>query len=261
MLKYEMRRAFGKFFWIAFLVGVVSGSGGFVSYLLDSEYLPAQSISCFDAWLYCVSVGEGSFYRAIYPIVICLPYIFTFYTDQNSTFIYFLLSRESYRDYLKNKCFSGCISPISLVLGVNIVWLIVAYILFPANKPITIFNLQMGGIYNWLYPNSPLVYIWIQIAFSILFSIAFFAVSGLLAFLSNKKWQTAVLPFAIYFLSIFLSQFFDEPFLNPVSYLIPYETSKLSISNILFGDMMLLLIGAGGIFFYYIKRKEEVLWI
>ena len=60
---------------------------------------------------------------------------------------------------------------------------------------------------------------------------------------------------------IFLSQFFDEPFLNPVSYLIPYETSKLSISNILFGDMMLLLIGAGGIFFYYIKRKEEVLWI
>ena len=66
MLKYEMRRAFGKFFWIAFLVGVVSGSGGFVSYLLDSEYLPAQSISCFDAWLYCVSVGEGSFYRAIY---------------------------------------------------------------------------------------------------------------------------------------------------------------------------------------------------
>lgn len=78
MLKYEMRRAFGKFFWIAFLVGVVSGSGGFVSYLLDSEYLPAQSISCFDAWLYCVSVGEGSFYRAIYPIVICLPYIFTF---------------------------------------------------------------------------------------------------------------------------------------------------------------------------------------
>ena len=114
---------------------------------------------------------------------------------------------------------------------------------------------------NWLYPNSPLVYIWIQIAFSILFSIAFFAVSGLLAFLSNKKWQTAVLPFAIYFLSIFLSQFFDEPFLNPVSYLIPYETSKLSISNILFGDMMLLLIGAGGIFFYYIKRKEEVLWI
>lgn len=37
MLKYEMRRAFGKFFWIAFLVGVVSGSGGFVSYLLDSE--------------------------------------------------------------------------------------------------------------------------------------------------------------------------------------------------------------------------------
>ena len=51
MLKYEMRRAFGKFFWIAFLVGVVSGSGGFVSYLLDSEYLPAQSISCFDAWL------------------------------------------------------------------------------------------------------------------------------------------------------------------------------------------------------------------
>lgn len=228
---------------------------------LDSEYLPAQSISCFDAWLYCVSVGEGSFYRAIYPIVICLPYIFTFYTDQNSTFIYFLLSRESYRDYLKNKCFSGCISTISLVLGVNIVWLIVAYILFPANKPITIFNLQMGGIYNWLYPNSPLVYIWIQIAFSILFSIAFFAVSGLLAFLSNKKWQTAVLPFAIYFLSIFLSQFFDEPFLNPVSYLIPYETSKLSISNILFGDMMLLLIGAGGIFFYYIKRKEEVLWI
>lgn len=78
----------------------MSGSGGFVSYLLDSEYLPAQSISCFDAWLYCVSVGEGSFYRAIYPIVICLPYIFTFYTDQNSTFIYFLLSRESYRDYL-----------------------------------------------------------------------------------------------------------------------------------------------------------------
>ena len=49
MLKYEMRRAFGKFFWIAFLVGVVSGSGGFVSYLLDSEYLPGPGVK------FCVS--------------------------------------------------------------------------------------------------------------------------------------------------------------------------------------------------------------
>ena len=105
MLKYEMRRAFGKFFWIAFLVGVVSGSGGFVSYLLDSEYLPAQSISCFDAWLYCVSVGEGSFYRAIYPIVICLPYIFTFYTDQNSTFIFPLIPRKLQRLFKKQMLF------------------------------------------------------------------------------------------------------------------------------------------------------------
>ena len=152
MLKYEMRRAFGKFFWIAFLVGVVSGSGGFVSYLLDSEYLPAQSISCFDALVYCVSVGEGSFYRAIYPIVICLPYIFTFIQIRTVHLYISSYPAKVTEDYLKNKCFSGCISTISLVLGVNIVWLIVAYILFPANKPITIFNLQMGGIYNWLYP-------------------------------------------------------------------------------------------------------------
>lgn len=261
MLKYEMRRAFGKFFWIAFLVGVVSGAGGFVSYLSDCKYLPSQSISCFEAMLYCVSVSEGSFYRAIYPIIICLPYIFTFYTDQKSSFIYFILSRKSYGDYLKNKCFAGCISTISLVLGINIVWLVVSYILFPANKPATIVNLQMGGIYSWLYPTNPLAYIWIQIGFSILFTLAFFALSVLLAFLSNKKWQTVVIPFAIYFLFIFLSQFFDERLLDPVSYLIPYEYSKSSVANILFGDMVLLLIGVGGIFLYYIKRKEEVLWV
>lgn len=261
MLKYEMKRAFGKNFWIALLIGVISGLGGIVSYLLDCQYLPAESVSCFDAWLYCLSVGEGSFFRAVFPIIICLPYIFTFYTDQQSTFIYFLLSRISYKKYLIYKCALGGISAVTLILSTNAIWLIAVFFLFPTNIPDTILNLQMGGAYSWLYQSNPMRYIGIQIWFGILFTVAYYFVSVFFVFMSKKKWQTAALPIFAYFLLIFVSQFFDKITMNPVTYLIPYEAPGLSASGILLGDVLFLTLGVIGIFFNYNKRKEEVLWV
>lgn len=70
LIKFEMRRAFGKTFFIAYLIGFLSGCGGLISYWIQVRWTPVESISCFDAWLYCYSVAESSAYKVIFPLVI-----------------------------------------------------------------------------------------------------------------------------------------------------------------------------------------------
>ena len=103
MIKYEFRRAFGKTFFVAVAIGILSGISGIYVYHLDTQWNELSEISCYDAWLYCFSVSESSIYRAIFPLLVCLPYLQKFYSDRNSTLIYSIITRTSYLRFYLSK--------------------------------------------------------------------------------------------------------------------------------------------------------------
>lgn len=158
LIKFEMRRAFGKTFFIAYLIGFLSGCGGLISYWIQVRWTPVESISCFDAWLYCYSVAESSAYKVIFPLVICLPYLTTIYTDRKSGMIFNIVSRMSYSQYLISKLAVGIVETIIMSASVLMSWFVISISLFPLNIPDTDLNVFVTGAFSEFYTEAPLKY-------------------------------------------------------------------------------------------------------
>ncbi len=259
LIKYELRRAFGHSFAIAFALGVLSGIGGIFSYYSDTRWNDCSAISCFDAWLYCLSVSEGSFYRALFPVIICLPYLPTVYSDRNSYFIFDITSRMPYSRYLIIKTCVGVISATSVVFLTLIFWLCICQAVFPPNLPTTEFNYLPKGAFSHLFVLHPTRYIAAVILLNIITGALLYLLSMALSFLAKNKRTVVGIPFAIYLLFILLSQIKGFSLINPIVLVAPLEMSSCTFYQIILRWVFIMIIGSGGLYYFYRKDAREIL--
>ena len=242
LIKFEMRRAFGKTFFIAYLIGFLSGCGGLISYWIQVRWTPVESISCFDAWLYCYSVAESSAYKVIFPLVICLPYLTTIYTDRKSGMIFNIVSRMSYSQYLISKLAVGIVETIIMSASVLMSWFVISISLFPLNIPDTELNVFVTGAFSEFYTEAPLKYILILLLLNVVFSITFFVSCVSISIFLNSKYQVVVVPFAIYFVLEFCAQYTNYAYIHPIAYYLPFEFLPLTITQIITGIGVIIAI-------------------
>lgn len=259
MLKYELKRAFGHQFLLALLLGICCGITGVIAYMMNIQYTPSESITCFDAWLYCNSVAESSIYKALLPLVICLPTLSALYSDRKTSLVYMVVSRTKYCLWLKYKLLAGIISTSVLVIVIPTVWFLTSIFLFPANPTTTILNLHISGIFSAYYYSSPFIYILFIIALTLLFSLVFYFFGFALTFYVKNQKQVILVPFLIYILCIIFSQLLNLPFINPVSYFLPYEGEYVPLHMIILLELSLIALSICMIYLKYRVEKKELL--
>lgn len=255
LLRYELRRAFGIMYVIALLISIASGIGGILAYYYDTMWSDLRSISCYDAWLYCLSVSEGSIYRAVFPILISLPYLSTYHSDRKSRFIYFVLTRGKYRKYFLTKLFVGIISATAVIIPSLFTWLGVSWLCFPHNLPDTIYNYVPGGAFSRSFINQPMKYIQIIILLNAVAAVLYYLVAMIISFSAKNKYQVILLPFLIYLSLIIISQFNFFSSLNPVVLVSPLETSWCTETQIMTRIVLLVIFTGIGLFVVYSKDK------
>lgn len=259
MMKYELRRAFSKDFVVALAIGVLSGIGGLVAYYSDSEWSAPAEISCFDAWLYCLSVSEGSFYRAVFPIIVCLPYLPTFYSDRRSHFIYNITTRTTYFHYFRIKVCVGILSAISVILLTLFSWLCLCIILFPCNLPITEFNYRPNGMFSQYFGFMPFKYIIIIILINLTTGAIFYLLSMVITSEVRNKQFVIIIPIAIYLFFVFLSQTDLFHSLNPVALIVPDEVPAVTFPQMVKCWLILMCISFVGLYSVFKADNKEIL--
>ena len=259
MIKYEFRRAFGKTFFVAVAIGILSGISGIYVYHLDTQWNELSEISCYDAWLYCFSVSESSIYRAIFPLLVCLPYLQKFYSDRNSTLIYSIITRTSYLRFYLSKIFVGIISSTSVVVLVLGFWFVVSICFYPANLPVTIFNYSPGGAFSEYYAYQPLKYIIIILILNIISGNLIYLVGIALSYFAKNRNQVLVMPNMIYLFLILISQIGTLSFLDPVVLIAPLEATRLTFSHIAFCWLIILIASLVSLFSFYQADRKEIL--
>lgn len=243
LIKYEFRRAFNRSFFYALFLGIISGIGGIVSYFFDTQWNDVSAISCYDAWLYCLSVSEASIYRAIFPIIITLPYLATFYNDRNTNFIFLITSRIPYSHYLAVKIGVGTISAMAVVIATLVFWLCICFVAFPSNLPTTVLNYIPKGAFSQYFVYQPIKYIGIVMLINIITGALFYLMSMVISFYLKNRKLVILVPFVIYLLLIVISQINSGlSFLNPVPLVSPLEAPKFTFGQIVFRWAIILII-------------------
>jgi hypothetical protein len=259
MIKYEFRRAFGKAFIISVAIGILSGIGGLISYRLDSQWFEPQAVSSYEAWLYCLGVSEASLYKAIFPILICLPYLPTLFSDRKSSFIYKVTTRMPYGKYIRIKYGVGILSAMGVILSTLLFWFISCVLIYPSNPPITIVNYMPMGAFAELYSSNTLGYICLIFTINMLTAAIAFVFCGAVALNCNKRIAVIIAPFAIYLILAILSGFSSFQILNPMPLLFPFESADSTAQGIAIKMLVTLVIGTFVSTAVYFRENREIL--
>lgn len=259
MLKYELNRAFNKAFFIAIMIGVASGIGGIFSYYLDAQYFPPEAVSCYEAWIYCLGLAEGSFYKVVFPILICIPYLGTLYSERNSSFIYFVTIRTPYKKYLLIKLGIGTVSAMAAIVSVLSIWFVVCAIMFPFNLPITNINYVPLGAFSGYYRSSPGLYIIIITLLNMMTAGLFFLASATISLFVRSKRLIIVLPFIIYLILVILSGYYPFNLIDPIALFLPFENTDITSVSIITGFVAIFVLSGFGTILAIRRDSREIL--
>lgn len=247
MIKHEMKRLLtSKMLYLVIFVGILSGVFGLVSYYSDIYFMKqtgnGDAISAYEAWLYCLSIGGGSIYRMIMPLLVTIPYADSYLNDKKSGYLNFILTRTSYRNYLFSKIIIivfGSIIVIGSILGG---WWIIVNILFESSLPCNGVNYHPAGIFHNIYPKYPYFYILIITLSNIVIGIGYSLIGvGLSVFFKNRFMATAG-PFSLYLGLMMVSLMLRIGVLNPTVMVCPYELAESNLLMLLVNFIVTYII-------------------
>lgn len=260
MINYELRRAFHRAFFVTLFLGIASGIGGLIAFHLDAQFYHSPSdISCYEAWLYCLGVGEGSFYKAMIPILICAPYLGTIYTERNSSFIHLVTVRTTYKNYFLKKIEAGLISTMVLFFSILIFWFLLCSILYPFNLPVGETNYAPSGAFSGYYQHHPLLYVLLIIVLNVVESAIFFVLFTSISLFVKRKWLVIALPFIIYIANAILAGFYPLNLASFLSMFLPFESTFSSFLLIILKDVFICAVSFMLIFSAIKRDSQEIL--
>lgn len=255
----EIKRLFiSNYFYAIILLAIILGLAGLYSYYMDISYFKINkqydSITAYDAWLYCLGVGSGSILKVIFPLLISVPFCDSFLRDYKSGYINFIITRSIYKKYIYAKLISNGLAGI-LIMGVSLVsLLIICIILFPSNLPNTELNYKPSGVFSEIYKNAPIYYCFFLIIINMIFGLLYSLLGFVSGFLLKHRLSVIIFPFLFYLIIDMLSQLFHFNFLLPTKLIVPFETSA-HMSDLFAGYIVIILMIS---FFIYQFKKNNL---
>lgn len=262
MLEIELKKVFNnKLIWISIIIGAISGFIGLVSYYSSISYSIINHnfarISAYEAWLFCLSLGSGSIYRVLAPLLL-IPYMDSYFNERKTGYSNMILTRTSHRKYFFSKLFAGIFSANFIIISILSLWLIACFILFPSNIPNTETNFRPGDFMGGIFQTYPYIYIAYIYIINILFSTIFYMIGFSISSFAKKKYTVLILPFIIFLVLILVSQIFRINELYPINMIAPYEIICLSKYELIREFLLMFIVAISMVAFFYKKDLKEV---
>ena len=213
--------------------------------------------NAFTEWIGASYTAQSFLYYLILPILACIPFADSFFTDKKSGYIKNVLIRANRKDYFMGKYLATFIAAGIAVIVPLIVNLIITSMFLPSYIPNVSTYGQIGQVSMWskVFFTHPYIYILGYLIIDFMFS-GFIATIGLsISLIAEYRFMVIIAPFLIYvFIYSVLGSFNLESYI-PLIFLQPYSYKNKFII-ILLETVMMFLITAST---FLIKgRKEDI---
>ncbi len=249
-IKEELKRAFfSKTTAISFLLTFICIFIGSAEYIFKN-YPGTNAIYLF---MYAYSQGTSAVLSFAFPMLVSLPYAASLVEDFNSGFNHYIFIKMKSVRYLVIRLLVNALAG-GLVLFLS---LLISFFLFAVTKNFDLSSTDLLNInlYNSIYQESPVIYIFILIANSFVCGVVFSTLGLGLSTIFKNQYLAVLSPFVFYIFSgtilVQINKYFNAAILFDINY---YKDLKLV--NILSYDVVLLLTGVI-IFFIGALRYEE----
>jgi hypothetical protein len=264
MLKHEIKRLFltKSLYWIITL-SIALGLIGLYSYYMDIYYFKFNkqfdSISAYDAWLYCLGVAPGSFLKILFPLLIAIPICDSYLRDKKSGYLHFLVTRGSYKKYITAKFIVNGVTGAIVMTATLVVLLVICCILFPLNAPNTDLNLKPTGVMSSYYSLSPMIYVLFILSINLIFGVLYSILGFTASFVFTRRLTIVVFPFFFFLIVNVFSQLFHLRMLLPTRLIVPFDVSNTQVADLASGYLLVIITII--IFTYQFKKNksEEIL--
>lgn len=260
MFRYELKLAIrNKIIIFCLLIGILSGIPGMVSYYSDTMFMTKipNAVSCYQAWIYALSLGSGALYKIIAPMLI-IPNLDSFFVEKRNGYSNFVVVRSNYKKYYFIKLFSGMLVSGLILITILIVWLIICIITFPHNLPVDFLTYISNDSFRRLFVEKPTIYILIIFVLNFLFAAFFYSLGYGISFLCKNKYIVMVTPFLIYLCMTMLASFLRVGILSPVSMIAPHEIVTASPNTVLLQFTIVGFVSCFVVLYGYAKSYKEV---
>ena len=213
--------------------------------------------NAFTEWIGASYTAQSFLYYLILPILACIPFADSFFTDKKSGYIKNVLIRANRKDYFIGKYLATFIAAGIAVVIPLIVNLIITSMFLPSYIPNVSTYGQIGQVSMWskVFFTHPYIYILGYLIIDFIFS-GFIATIGLsISLIAEYRFMVIIAPFLIYvFIYSVLGSFNLESYI-PLIFLQPYSYKNKFII-ILLETVIMFLITAST---FLIKgRKEDI---
>lgn len=211
--------------------------------------------NAFTEWIGASYTAQSFLYYLILPILACIPFADSFFTDKKSGYIKNVLIRANRKDYFMGKYLATFIAAGIAVIVPLIVNLIITSMFLPSYIPNVSTYGQIGQVSMWskVFFTHPYIYILGYLIIDFIFS-GFIATIGLsISLIAEYRFMVIIAPFLIYvFIYSVLGSFNLESYI-PLIFLQPYSYKNKFII-ILLETVIMFLITAST---FLIKGKKE----
>jgi hypothetical protein len=259
LMQMELTRAFkNKRLVLAAFLAIVSMVYGIVRAVQIQSGYPMNAINI---WQAILTQGRYGYFAAL---MAALPYADTLITDKSHQFIYQILARCGYREYIFSKIWANILVGAAAVAAPAIVLLGFCLVLF-RDTPAVIPTLSLSAA-ELLHPNlippgsgltlSPGSYVLISLLFLVVFG-ACYALMGMgISFLTRNPYLALGLPFLAYCFGSYIL-----PTSVRLQWLGSTSESVIPTGNLLAPILQYLIIGLffTGCVFLFGKKERQVL--
>lgn len=278
-VKIELKKAIKtRYFFITVVIGILITMLSLVYNIqiiqqaeenIYEGYNPCyEGYTLFNHWVGGEAYSLGSsLYYFVFPILIAIPYGWSYCGEQTSGYIRQVVVRMGRKKYMLAKYIATFISGgLTMIIPLVINFMLTA-LFFPAIKPVVSYDTMYGvfgySMFSELYYTYPFVYVAIYLLLDFLFCGALTGLTMISAKYIKYKWVNCIFPFITCMIinlagSLFISNAKQNYEISPFYFLRPAEAkypANLSLILIMMCSIILITI----IYSWIVERKNEFL--
>ena len=224
--------------------------------------------SLFNSWIGAGGIMlEPTLYFFLLPLLVCIPFSDSFFTDKKSGYSRNILTRVSNKKYYLAKSISVFLVGSSVAILPLLLNLFISAMYFPAIIPILTagtFTITDGSMWVDIFYSQPFLYVFLYFLIIFFFS-GLIALSSLLfSYVLSNRFLVTIAPFAtLAFIEFVLSSLSWAPWggsfcqLSPISFMFPAQYDMASFPIIL-GEFIVFALTFTS-FLFIRARRDEVL--
>jgi len=251
LLKIELRRAIkNKYLFISISIGclisvthVLQNILPLTQYLSDTGDYGIPPHSVFNKWIGGeVMTLQPSMFFILFPILACLPFSDTYYTDRKSGYIKNVFIRTKKINYYVAKYIAAFISGgVSVIVPLLLNLMLTAMVL-PSILPdpsTGFFSIFSNSMWCDIFYSDPYLYIFMYLAIDFVFAGLFAAISLVFSDIVTNRFFVILAPFIVYIFIFTFCNLIGHNKYNPFVFLNPTQQTVGITFSFIFSVMMI----------------------